>query len=128
MAEPHAALRSLLNSSPASVPGLICTSRPPSRMLPPRPSICLLLGQDVDHRVRRVGVDLGAVGVRQAADVAGELDHRHLEAVADAQVRQLVLAGVADAGDLALRPADAEPAGHDDAVQRRPGARPRWRR
>ena len=64
-----------------------------------------------------VAVELRAVGVLQADDVAGELDHRALQAQADAEERHLLLAGKADRLDLALAAAIAETAGDQDAVQ-----------
>ncbi len=78
----------------------------------------LLLGQQVDDRVRRLGVELGGVGAGHAADVARELGHGALHAQADAEERDLVLAAVLDGLDLALDAALAEAAGHDDAVRR----------
>ena len=41
----------------------------------------------------------------------------HLQAEAQAEARDVVLAGVAGGGDLALDAADAEPAGDHDAVE-----------
>ena len=76
-----------------------------------------LLVHEVDHRVRRAGVELARVGAGQAAHVARELDHRALQAEAQAEVRHVVLARVAGGRDLALDAADAEAAGHDDAVE-----------
>ncbi len=76
----------------------------------------LLFGEDVDDGVFAVRLEFGAVGVGDAADVAGEFDDRHLEAEAQAQVGHFVFAGVADALDFAFGAAHAEPAGHDDAV------------
>ena len=43
----------------------------------------LLLGQQVDHRVRRRRVELARVRALEPADVAGELDHRALQTQAD---------------------------------------------
>jgi hypothetical protein len=57
-----------------------------------------------------------AVRLVQPADVAGELDGRHLQAEADAEERNLALPGVLHGGDLPLRPAHAEPARHQDGV------------
>ena len=47
----------------------------------------LLLGQEVDHREGRLGVELGRVGPVHAGHVAGELGHGDLHAEADAEVR-----------------------------------------
>ena len=47
----------------------------------------LLLGQQVDHRVRRGRVELRGVRAHQAAHVPGELDHRALQAQAEPQER-----------------------------------------
>ena len=66
--------------------------------------------------VGAVGLELGAVGVGHAADVAGELDDGHLEAEADAEERQAVLARPADRLDHALDAALAEAAGNQQAV------------
>ena len=52
----------------------------------------------------------------QADDVAGELDHRALHPQADAEERNLPLAGKADRLDLAFDAALAEAAGHQHAV------------
>ena len=76
----------------------------------------LLLGQQVDHRVRRLGIHLGRVGAVEAADVARELRHGDVHAEADAEVRDRVLARDAAGEDLALPAARAEAAGHEHAV------------
>ncbi len=52
----------------------------------------LLLGQQVDDGVRRGRVELARVRALQTADVAGELDHRALQAQADPQERHAALA------------------------------------
>ena len=77
----------------------------------------LLLGQKVDHRIRRLRVELARVGALEAGHVPGELDHGHLHAQADAEVGHAVLTGEAGRGDLALDPADAEPARDQHAVR-----------
>ena len=46
-----------------------------------------LLGQQVDHGVRRLGVELGGVRALEPADVAGELDDRALQAQAEPEER-----------------------------------------
>ena len=76
-----------------------------------------LLVHEVDHRVRRVRVELARVGAGEAAHVAGELDHRAVQPEAQPEERHAVLTGVAGGGDLALDAADAEPAGDHDAVE-----------
>ena len=52
----------------------------------------------------------------EAGHVAGELDDRDLHAEADAEVRDVVLAGEAGRRDLALGAARAEAGRHQDAV------------
>ncbi len=84
--------------------------------MPPRSETSFCSGQQVDDRVRRLGVELGRVGALHVADVAGVVDDRHLHAEADAEERHLLLAGVATGRDLALDPALAEAAGDEDAV------------
>ena len=61
----------------------------------------------------------------EAEHVAGEVDGHHLQAEAQPEARDAVLAGVAGGGDLALDAALAEPAGDDDAVEVARGARRR---
>ena len=51
-----------------------------------------------------------------AGQVARRLDHRHLHAEADAEIRHVALAGELRRLDLALGAALAEAAGHQDAV------------
>src|SRR5581483_6747920 len=51
----------------------------------------LPLGDERDHRVRGVGLELGAVRAGETDDVARELDHRELHPEADAEVRDAVL-------------------------------------
>jgi hypothetical protein len=68
------------------------------------------------HRMRRLGVELGAVGAFEAADVPRELDGSELHAQADAEVGHAVFARIADGGHLALGAALAEAAGHQDRI------------
>ena len=93
--------------------------------MPPRSEFASLLDRAVavlplvdqrDHRVRRLGLELGAVGVGKAGLVARDLDRGDLHAQADAEVGQLVLAGELGGEDLALDAALAEAAGHEDGV------------
>ena len=72
--------------------------------------------QLVDDAVRRGGIEFAGVGFRQSADVARIFDAGSLHAQANAEIRNLILARVANglqhAGDAAL----AESAGNQDAV------------
>ena len=72
-------------------------------------------GHQADHRLRR-RAELGRVGVLDAAQIARRLDHRHLHAEADAEIRHVALARELRRADLALGAALAEAAGHQDAV------------
>ena len=63
------------------------------------------------------GIELAGVGVFEAADVAGELDAGGLHAEADAEVGDLLFAGVADGVQHAFDAALAEAAGDEDAVE-----------
>ena len=76
----------------------------------------LLLGQQVDHRERGLGIELGRVRPVHSAGVAGELGDRDLHAQADPQVGDLLLAGHPRGGDLALDAAAAEAARNEDPV------------
>ena len=67
--------------------------------------------------MRAVGVELGGVRAGEAYDAARKFNHRDLEAETDPQVGDLLLAGVAHAGDLSVDPALPETAGHDDPVE-----------
>ena len=48
--------------------------------------------------------------------MSSDLDHHALQAEAESQDRDLVLAGVADCADLAFNAPDPEAAGDDDSV------------
>ena len=73
-----------------------------------------LLGQQVDHRERRLEVELGRVGALHPGDVTGELGDRHLHTQADAQVRNSPLPGDLRRPDLSLDSASAEAPGDQD--------------
>ena len=60
--------------------------------------------------------ELGGIGLLDADEIARGLDHRHLHAEADAEIRHVALARELRRADLALRAALAEAAGHQDAV------------
>src|ERR1017187_9476094 len=76
----------------------------------------LQLAQLEDDAVRRPRVELRGVGLLQAAHVARVLDHHGLHAKADAEIRHLLLARVANGVDHALDPAFAEAARNQNAV------------
>ena len=73
-------------------------------------------GNQRDHRLRRIGLELRRMRTREPRHVAGELDHRDLQAQADAQVRDLFLPSQPHGGDLAFDAPFAEPPGHEDGV------------
>ena len=73
-----------------------------------------LVRHEVDDRVGREHVELGGVHVVRAGHGAGEVDHRALQAQAEAQVRHAALPRVPGGEDLALDPAVAEATGHED--------------
>ena len=85
--------------------------------MPPLSVTSRCVVHEVDDRVRASRVELAGVGAGQAQHVAGVLDGHHLHAEAQAEARDVVLAGVAGGGDLALDAALAEAAGDDDAVE-----------
>src|SRR6201995_1373238 len=68
-----------------------------------------------DHRLRR-RAELGGVGVLDADQIARRLDHGHLHAEADAEIRHVAFPGELRRPDLAFRAALAEAAGPQDAV------------
>src|SRR6266496_5152505 len=74
----------------------------------------LPLGDQRDDRMRRRRLEFGAVRVGETGLVPRILDHRELHAEADAEVRNIVLAGVADRLDLAFDAALAEAARDED--------------
>ena len=76
----------------------------------------LLLGEQVDHGERRLGIHLRRVCAVHTADVAGELGDGDVHSEADAEIWDLLLAGDAAREDLPLPPARAEPARDEHAV------------
>ena len=74
------------------------------------------LGDQRDDRVGAVGLEFGAVGIRQTGHMAGEFDGGHLHTQANAQVRHPVLAGKTGRLDLALNAPLAKAAGNQDRV------------
>ena len=74
------------------------------------------LGEESDHRMGRIGIELGAVRAVQPDRVAGVLDDRRLHAEADAEIRHLAFAGEACRPDLPLDAARAESTGCQHTV------------
>src|SRR3546814_15061660 len=73
-------------------------------------------GDEADDRFGR-RAELGGRGLVDSG-TARAFDAGHLHSKANAEERHLLLAGEADAGDLAFRPASANDAGQEDAVTR----------
>ena len=67
--------------------------------------------------MRGVRIELARVGAVETALVAGELDHRALHAETQPEEGHLMASREAGRLDLALDPAEAEPAGDHDAVE-----------
>ena len=76
-----------------------------------------LLGHRRDDGELGVGVELARRGVVDAGDVACVLDHHALQAQAQAERRDALLARELQRAELALDAADAEAARNDDAVE-----------
>ena len=70
----------------------------------------------MDDGVRRGRINLGGVGPLELGDVAGEFNGGQLHAVAQSEVRDAVLAGVADRQDFSLDAALAKSAWDNDAA------------
>ena len=81
----------------------------------------LLVGHQVDDVVMTLGGELAGVGVGVAQNVAGELHDHDLHTEADAEVGDIVLAGVLCGLYHAFDAAVAKAAGDDDAVHVRKG-------
>ena len=77
-----------------------------------------LVGHQVDDRVRGQGVEFTGVGPVQLGPVPGHRDDHHLQAQAQPQAGNGVVAGVARGRHHALDPADTETTRDDDAVER----------
>src|SRR5205809_3948860 len=76
----------------------------------------LLLGQEVDHRVRCRRVELRGVRALEATDVARVLDDGALQPQAQAEEGHAAPPGVVDGLELALDAPPPEPAGDHDAL------------
>src|SRR5215471_21207096 len=89
------------------------------------PAVAVLpLGDERDHGMRGVPVELGAMGVGKARHIARVLDDGELHAETDPQVGNTVLACIAYGFDLPLDAALPEPAGNQDGVHGDEGAGP----
>ena len=101
---------------------------------PPRSVTSFCSGSRSITACGRGRVELARVRALEAAHVAGELDHRALQAQADPEERHAALAREPHRGHLALDAPDAEPAGDQHAVDvvaappRSPARRGRRRR
>ncbi len=73
-------------------------------------------GDQRDGRIFAVTVDFGGIGTRQPAAMAQHIDHRRLHAVANAEIRDIVLAGELRGLHFAFEAAVAESARHQDAI------------
>src|SRR5689334_14779113 len=74
----------------------------------------LPFGNQRDHRMRGVGLEFGAVRAVETDDVARELDDSKLHAEADTEIRQAILARIADRFDLPFDAPLAKTARHQD--------------
>ena len=99
-----------------SCPGTRWQGCAPRRIVPPRSVTSFCSGSRSITGVRRRRVELARVRALEAAHVARELDHRALQAEADAEERHAPLARVPHGRDLALDAPDPEPARDQDAV------------
>ena len=77
----------------------------------------VLIGHEVDDGMLAFGVELRRVRVLDPENVAGIFDDRDLHPEADAEVRNIVLAGITAGKHLAFDPSSAESAGDDYAVR-----------
>ena len=77
----------------------------------------VLIGHEVDDGMLAFGVELRGVRVLDPENVAGIFDDRDLHPEADAEVRNIVLAGITAGKHLAFDPSSAESAGDDYAVR-----------
>ena len=75
----------------------------------------LLRAHQVDDTIRAIRIELGRAGAGKADDVAGKFAHGHLHTQANAQIRNLVLAGELGREDLALQGALTKAARDQDA-------------
>ena len=74
-----------------------------------------LVRHQVDDR-RNLRLELAAVGILHAADIAGEFDNGALHAQADAKERNLMFPGIANGRNLAFDAPVSETAGNQNTV------------
>lgn len=82
----------------------------------PIASILPFFREEVDNGVGGVGVEFGAVGLAEAADMAGKFHHGQLHAQADAEEGNVILPGIADGLDFSFYPLLPVPAGNEDPL------------
>ena len=75
-----------------------------------------LFGHKVDHRIVGVLVELSRGCAGKARNIARELAHSRLQAQANAQERNVVLAGIASRLDLSFESTLTKAAGNQDAI------------
>ena len=75
-----------------------------------------LFGKQVYNGIRRFRIELGGIRLVRFEHEPGEFDHHYLHAQAQAEIRNLVLAGIARRLNHAFDAADAEPAWYDHAL------------
>src|SRR4051812_37011643 len=63
----------------------------------------MLAWHQIDHLVRRFTVDFARIRALESNEMAGDLNHRHVQSVADAEVGNPLFTGVADRGNLPFR-------------------------
>src|SRR5215217_7765476 len=68
----------------------------------------MLARHQIDHLVGRFAVDLARIRAFESNQITGDLDHCHVQSVADAEIGNPLLTGVADRGDLPFRTARTE--------------------
>ncbi len=78
--------------------------------------ILLLFRHNIDHRMRRLGIDLRGIRPVQPRDVPREFDDSKLHAVTKPEIGDAVFPAIPDCRNLALNAARTEPPGNDDAV------------
>ena len=77
----------------------------------------ILIGHEIYHRMRTVGIELVRIRIRPADHMAGKLNHRHLHTQTNAQVRLGGFTRIARGDDHALDAALTKAAGHQNAVR-----------